>query len=355
MELFQMKKSTPVWISFENPTGARGAGGTANHGAKGAAFERFEAGEEKVLCDYEGTGIIRRIWMTLEGPDKVETMRDVRLKMFWDSAEIPAVDLPLGDFFCMNLSRQARFENVFFSSPEGKSFNCRIPMPFRSHAKITLTNLTGQPINHLYYDIDLTLEDLPADALYFHTAFQEVENALEQPVEILPRQTGAGRFLGMSMGIFANAEAYGVTWWGEGEVKIYLDGDQAYPSLCGTGTEDYIGTAWSLGPYANLTQGAPIVEPDCGCFYRFHTVDPIYFQKDCRVVLQTIGGAAKEEVLKMLQNGSPLVPITMDGQKDFYCYYGKEAALTQEDDSGWVNFYRQDRYRAVAYYYLNQK
>ena len=281
------------WASPENPRGARGQGGQENGGRKGAAFFVLEAGESRTLAEVKASsGVVRRLWMTLNDRSP-KMLRGLRLEMFWDGATQPAVSAPIGDFFGVGLGRIVPFESALFSSPEGRSFNASVPMPFRTGMRIVLTNDTDARQPQVYYDIDYTLGDtLPADATYFHAYFRrENPTTLQRDYEILPRIAGRGRYLGANLGVIVDGRRYGATWWGEGEVKIYLDGDRERPTLNGTGTEDYIGTGYGQGAYSHRFQGAPIADHDKQryAFYRYHVNDPVYFRADIRVTIQQIG------------------------------------------------------------------
>lgn len=348
--IYRYEKSSPRWIDFENPTGEKGGAARSNHGAKGHPWEHLDIGEEKVLCDLDGSGIVRRIWMTLNDPSP-EMLHKVILKMFWDGAKEPQVMVPLGDFFGMGHGSMERFENACFSTAEGRSFCCRIPMPFKSHCKILLCNQTGFFINNLFYDVDVTLQEVGAEDMLFHAVFRETVSEPEQDVEILPKITGAGRFLGTSITVFPNEAWYGDLWWGEGEVKIYLDGDTDTPTIAGTGTEDYFGSAWGLGEFINQSQGCVKQSGQAVSMYRFHTDDPIFFGADLKVTIQAMGGGAAEKVKRVLEKGYPCVPVTYDDGEFHPIYRTGESA----DLAGWVNFYRSDRYRTVAYYYLKSE
>jgi len=180
----------------------------------------------------------------------------------------------------------------------------------------------------------------------------------KQDFEVLPTVKGKGRFLGMSVGVLADKK-YETTWWGEGEVKIYLDGDTKYPTINGTGTEDYIGTGWGLGSYSNQYQGCPIASDSLNQynFYRWHLPDAMYFNTDIRVTLQQIGGGDYALVKKLVAAGVPLEPISVATEKGFVRLYELKPVPTINDESfpnGWVNFYRVDDYTAVSYFYLNK-
>ena len=302
-QIFQMPKNVESRVSsFENPNGIKGNGGKTNKTAKGNAFETIKESETKTLLDVNGHGIIQRIWLTVNRSPVM--LRTLRLKMFWDGETKPAVDVPMGDFFVFNLGKDAPFQSEFFSSGEGRSFNCYIPMPFRKHAKITLTN-EGKETCMLFYDVDFLVTAVPADALYFHAYWTRKWTG--QPgddFEMLPKVKGRGRFLGVSVGLNVDS-SYGKTWWGEGEVKIYLDGDSKYPTINGTGSEDYLGSAWGLGKFVNRYQGCTIASDSTReyNFYRWHVPDAIYFNKDIRVVIQQIGGGMSTEVQQLFKKG----------------------------------------------------
>ncbi len=345
--LYRYTKSEPRWISFENRTGAKGGGGFENNGAKGHAWEHFFAGEEKVLCDLTASGVLRRIWFTLSDRSEM-TLQNVILRCYWDGSDEPQVDVPIGDFFCMGLGVMRGFENEFFATAEGRSFVCTIPMPFRSRCRVVLVNNTGRKINNLFYDLDLTLEELSDDDMRFHARFSDGVNQLCEDVKILPRVSGSGRFLGTSIAVIPDTERYGELWWGEGEVKIYLDGDRELPTLVGTGAEDYIGSAWELGEFVNRCSGCVTRRGNAVSMYRFHVRDSICFASDIEVTLQAMGGERCEPVRAAIAKGSPLVPVSYDNG-DLHGIYGTDFDGELE---GYVNFYRVDRYRTVAYYYL---
>jgi hypothetical protein len=295
------------WDSPENPTGERGHGGEANGGRKGAAFFVLQAGESRTLAEVRaGSGVVRRLWITLNDRS-AKMLRGLRLEMYWDGAAQPAVSAPVGDFFGVGLGRIVPFESALFSSPEGRSFNASVPMPFRNGMRIVLTNDTDSPQPQVYYDVDYTLGDkLPADALYFHAHFRrENPTTLQRDYEILPRIAGRGRYLGANLGVVVDGHRYGATWWGEGEVKIYLDGDRDQPTLNGTGTEDYIGTGYGQGAYSHRFQGAPIADHEHQrfAFYRYHVNDPVYFRREARVTIQQIG-------FLWSNDGTPEKPVT---------------------------------------------
>jgi hypothetical protein len=278
--------------------------------------------------------------------------------MFWEGETKPAVDVPMGDFCVFNLGKDAPFQSEFFSSGEGRSFNCYIPMPFRKHVKITLTN-EGKETCMLFYDVDFLMTTIPADALYFHAYWtRKWTGNLGDDFEILPKLNGKGRFLGVSVGLNVDS-SYGKTWWGEGEVKMYLDGDSKYPTINGTGSEDYLGSAWGLGKFVNRYQGCTIASDSTReyNFYRWHVPDAIYFNKDIRVVIQQIGGGMSKEVQELFRNGVKLQPVSVAKSDGFLRLFEMENAPALTDNNfpeGWVNFYRIDDYSSVSYFYLDK-
>ncbi len=359
-QLFEIPADADTrWISFENPTGAKGMGAIENKGAKGHASEWIEPGESKVLMDYEGAGIINRIWMTFIERSPA-SLRSIRIEMYWDHAAKPAVSAPLGDFFGIGLGRRTAFQSALFSDPEGKSFNCYIPMPFSKHAKIVFIN-ESKSRQLLFYDINFTALRVPdKSGEYFHAYWSNnAHTRLGEDFPVLPVVTGRGRFLGTNIGIITD-KVYRNTWFGEGEVKIYLDGDQAHPSLAGTGTEDYIGSAWNLGAFAHLYQGAPVVDKEKGqfAFYRYHVPDPVFFRTSCKVIIQQMGGGGRDSIRAIIKAGGKARPVSVMTSKGLVQLMETRGYPDLFNDQfpkeEWVNFYRIDQYTATAYFYLDK-
>lgn len=343
--LFEMPDGVESrWASAENPTGEKGRAGQANGGRKGSPSILLKAGESRVLAESAGvSGTVRRIWMTF--PDRSPYMlRGLRIDMFWDGARTPAVSAPVGDFFGVGLGRTAAFESALFSNPEGRSFNCVVPMPFKTGMQIVITNESQADVTELFYQVDYTLGDAHgANTLYFHVHYRrENPTQLQRDYTVLPRVEGRGCYLGANFGVIIDRKTYFDTWWGEGEVKVYLDGDQECPTLSGTGTEDYIGSAWGLGQFANELQGCPVADGagGCWCFYRYHVPDPVVFYRDVRITIQQIGYLADDTRAPLVQAGRRLVragpgQVEMDISLD-----GK--------------FERQDDWSSCAYFYLDR-
>ena len=359
-QLYELPAGTETqWVSLENASAGKGKGGMENKGAKGHASEWVKAGERKVMMDYNGAGVINRIWMTIIERSPA-SLRSIYIEMYWDGAAKPAVSVPLGDFFGIGLGRRTAFQSALFSDPEGKSFNCFIPMPFKKHAKIVFVNESKHD-QLLFFDVNFTkVKKHPQEIAYFHACWtSSADGRLGDDFEILPQVKGKGRFLGTNLSIIPD-KVYGDTWFGEGEIKMYLDGDKQYPTLVGTGTEDYVGSAWNLGPFAHLYQGAPIVDKQKGqyAFYRYHIPDPVYFQTDCRVTIQQMGGGGRDKIRAIAKAGGKVKPVSVMTQKGLIKLLEEPAYPDLMDDrfpaDEWVNFYRVDNYSATAYFYLDK-
>ena len=343
------------WLSPENYDGARGAGGKTTFGRKGSACRgNLKAGETWVLGEGAGTGTIRRFWITVSDWSP-EILRGLVLRMFWDGAGKPAVEVPLADFFCSHHGRHHVFSNTWFNNPEGRNWNCMIPMPFRKSFRITVTNEAARDLPMFWYHIDYTLGDKhDANTGYFHTYWnRENPSTLRRDFKILPKISGRGRYLGCSLGLITRP--WYKTWWGEGEVKIFLDGDTEYPTLCGTGTEDYICSAWGIGNFSLPWYGYyshPVADPDRmqASMYRLHGPDPIYFKKELRVDLQQIGYWGGEGTIRQLAaTGHPGILSAGDGTKFF-----TTEQLVSSPKTPVSLFEREDDWCCTAYFYLDR-
>ena len=328
-------------ITFENPTGARGAGGQTCGGRKGAPSRRLEPGGRVVLADLDGPGTVRHVWMTFP-PAPPEVMRALWMEVFYDGSDSPSISVPCLDFFGLPHGRPVAYDSALMSVHEGRGFNAYVPLPFRRHLRIEVTNGAARPLD-LYYQIDCTLEPRWShERGYLHATFRrENPTALRRDFVITDGLCGPGRFLGCAVGVRVIDPAM---WYGEGEVKVYRDGDTTYPTICGTGLEDYVGTAWGMGPHHTLYAGAPLEvrsptggpNPEFVGFYRWHVPDPIMFRHDLRVTIQQIGYAAffeaQESVFEqyartnpaagrgwLREPGSPLLAWGIAERVDDYC------------------------------------
>ena len=346
--LYKIPKGVSTrWASPENTKAENGKGGQVDDGRKGAPCFPIEPGESVILAEENNiSGTIRRIWITIE-PRSSLMLRGLRLDFFWDASIKPAVSVPLGDFFGHGLGRMATFESALFTSPEGRSFNCYVPMPFKTAMKIIVTNECTERIANFFYDIDYTIGDQHEDDVSYFHAFYNRENSTTERKDyaILPEIKGSGRLLGCNIGVTANKVLYSNSWWGEGEVKIYLDGDKELPTLCGTGTEDYIGTGWGQGKYSHLYQGCTLADEEKMqyCFYRYHIADPVYFSSDIRMTIQQIGYLDSKTRKYLHYNDHPIYS-TRNKLMDF----SKSAVST---NCG--TFERHDDFSSCCYFYLD--
>ena len=302
-------------ISPENFAGEPGRGGMATEGT-GARAARglgqgwkvspsvpIAPGQTFTLAAIEGSGAIQQIWIT---PAHV-AWRDLILRIFWDDQSHPSVEVPLGDFFACGWGQYAQVSSLAVCVNPGRAFNCYWEMPFRKGARITLENRSPSDRAIVYYQINYTLTEVPADAAYFHARFNRT-NPLPFKTDyvILDGVRGKGQYVGTYM-------AWGVNnagWWGEGEIKFFLDDDRQFPTICGTGTEDYFCGAYNFDagtvdpafprayvefttPYSGLPQ---VIRPD-GTYrsqqrfgmYRWHITDPVRFETAIRVTIQALG------------------------------------------------------------------
>lgn len=285
-------------ISFENPTGDRGAGGKAASnlgvGRKGAPCRTIAPNETVTLCDVNGPGTIRHIWMT--SGQAQSALLGMVIRAYWEGQPYPSIEAPLGNFFGVShgvIKKQAYQSAVHAVNPSA-GMSIYLPMPFQQKARITLTNESSEP-QILYYSIDYTVGDNHEEPMgRLHILYRrENPTQLKQDFEILPHRTGTGRYLGCVLGI----RTLKPEWWGEGEVKVYLDGDKEFPTLVGTGTEDYIGQSWGLQDVTYLYGGTnlysgeavPTQKDALISIYRWHILDPVYWKKEVRITIQQIG------------------------------------------------------------------
>lgn len=302
--LFLRRNAVSCSISAENPDGSPGGGGratpkttlhpaSAHHarelgtGWKLSPCIAIGPGETATLMNTEGPGCIRHIWVTLSE----RFYRRAVLRVYWEGQAHPSVEVPIGDFFCNSWdARQNILSQPINVNPTG-GMNFYFPMPFRQHARITVENQSDEEMPNLFYQIDYTLEPVHHEALYFHATWRRTNPVpSKQNHLLLDRVEGQGQFVGT----FVSWEQRSEGWWGEGEIKIWLDDDAEYPTICGTGTEDYFGGAWCFGsdfsaPYLGYQK---VSGDDVGSrmtMYRFHVLDPIFFKKRIRIEVQAIG------------------------------------------------------------------
>jgi len=275
-------------ISYENPTGEPGQGGKAASklgvGRKGSPAKTLKPGEVSVLCDIKGPGAIRHIWITTRG--EPVNLRSMVVRAWWDGQEHPSIECPVGDFMGIAHGHVRAYQSAVHSVGQRAGMNIWLPMPFASRARFTMTN-EGKTPQPLFYQIDYTIGDrLPPLFGRLHVLFRrENPTTMKKDFELLPRRTGPGRFIGSVIGI----RALSGNWWGEGEIKVYMDGDKEFPTICGTGSEDYVGLSWGIQQTPFLFNGCSLNENGYVCMYRWHLPDPILWKKEARITIQQIG------------------------------------------------------------------
>lgn len=312
--IYRLSNAKTRSISPENFTGEKGKAGmaipsdkaapnTANasnaardlgQGWKINPFIRIKSGENMTIAEIEGPGSIQHIWMTPTGNWRYTIMR-----IYWDDEAEPSVECPVGDFFGMGWGEYAPLTSLPICVNPGSAFNSYWPMPFRKKCKITMENINDKDAMTLYYQVDYTLTDVPADAGYFHAQYRRSNPNTTSDYTIIDNVKGKGQYVGVYL-------AWGVRnngWWGEGEIKFFMDGDTKFPTICGTGTEDYFCGSYNFDrggqykefctPYSGLVQvikgdGSYKTQQRFGLF-RWHILDPIRFDKDLKVTIQDLG------------------------------------------------------------------
>src|SRR5271157_41625 len=296
-------------ISAENPYGEKGQGGKATGGGGAVAARELGQGwkispciniparQSVTLADIQGPGAVQHIWMTMHP----SLWRRLALRFYWDDETAPSVEVPVGDFFCSGWGVRCNIASLPVAVNPAGGFNCYWEMPFRRRARITIENLTPDEAHDFFYQIDYTLTEVPDDRAYFHAQWRRSNPVKPKQVHtLLDGVRGQGHYVGtyLAWGSHNN------DWWGEGEVKFYLDADGEWPTICGTGTEDYFGGAWNFEypeekyglystPFLGLIQ---VIQPD-GLYasqqrfglYRWHIQDPVRFHQDLRVTIQDLG------------------------------------------------------------------
>ncbi len=261
--------------------------------APGATREVFKA---------DGPGVVTHIWFTIAA-DSAFHLKELVLRMYWEGSARPSVETPVGDFFGLNLGQYVLYQSAFLNCSPVKALNAYFAMPFRSSARMTITNEGAQKVGAFYSNIDYQLvASLPDDALYFHAQYRQsapptpssnawetngdanaLRNTDGRGNHVFVETRGRGHLLGVTMGVLQNQEY----WMGEGDEMIFVD-DESKPVIVGTGTEDYFCGAWDFGgrdeavPFGNLWNGAPLIqsaERSGGryCLYRWHADNPVTF------------------------------------------------------------------------------
>src|SRR5574340_367988 len=242
--LYRLSNAQSRSISPENFTGEKGKAAMATEGTgKNASRElgqgwkvspsvRIPAKSTFTLAEVDGSGAIQQIWMT---PAPIDKTRLNILRFYWDGETEPSIEVPLGDFFACGWAKYCQINSLAVCVNPGSALNCYWTMPFHKKAKITMENIDDKDMV-LYYQINYTLTDVPQDAACFHAQFRRVNKLKAKDVyTILDGVRGRGQYVGT----YLAWEVHSPGWWGEGEIKFFMDGDKEFPTICGTGTEDY--------------------------------------------------------------------------------------------------------------------
>lgn len=302
-------------VCAENPTGEKGKGGMAvpnptepkpaasaraaddlGQGWKVRPFIRVNARETAVLMDVAGSGIIQHIWL-VEGLN-----RGMVLRFYWDGEETPSIEAPAPDFFAVGHGRFAQVNSLPVVVNPANALNCFWPMPFRSRARITLANETDKDVELVAYQVTYLETEIPTAAGTFHAQYRRASTAERNPYTILDGVKGQGLYAGTFLAWTQMEKG----WFGEGEIKFYLDGDDRFPTICGTGTEDYfMGSYGFPRPFTTAYSGTVLPTsdgaepPNFWSLYRWHIQDPIHFEKDLRVTIQALGWGSDGKYKKM--------------------------------------------------------
>lgn len=295
--------------ALTRPRDAVSARVASNHPEAWANWDnrRVQPGETYTLADLEGPGIIHHMWFTFpdSGPswianDGCAAPDEIVLRMYWDGSDQPAVEAPLGDFFAAGFGRRAAVRSVPVQVQGGDSYNCFWAMPFFKSARITLTNESDRVLTALYYQIDYTNEaSLPADSAYFCAQYRQefpTEMGHDYLVADIDAPDGGGQYVGTVLSVRSRSPQ----WFGEGDDKFYIDGEQ-HPSIWGTGTEDYFLNAWGMQedtfPFFGVSRcdGMLAELGDTGTMYRWHIEDPVRFRKSLRFELEHKGWMSADE------------------------------------------------------------
>ena len=275
-------------ISFENPTGQPGTGGKATSnlgpGRKGAPARDIKPSETVPLCDIKGPGAIRHIWMTTDSA--VPVQRACVVRVWWEDQDHPSIECPIGDLFGFAHGKIISYQSAVHSCGPTGGRNLWLAMPFIKRARMTFSN-EGEKTVPLFYQIGYTLGDkLPKDVGRLHVLFRrENPTTVKKDFELLPPRNQKGRFIGSIIGI---RNLHPDQWWGEGEIKAYLDGDQEWPTIVGTGSEDYVGLAWGIQQAPFLYNGCSLNQKNFVSMYRWHLLDSIAWHKQGRITIQQI-------------------------------------------------------------------
>lgn len=324
-------------VSPENMTGEKGKGGMATEGSASQQSGEWgqgwkvnpylvsDAGSTLVLADVKGQGAIKHIWIT----ESAKAGRLLILRIYFDGYKNPAVEVPLSDFFCNADNHDFRpLSSLPVTFNAGKGMNCYFEMPYFKGFRVEIENI-GTDECKIYYQIDCEEKEISPDSLYFHAQFRRTNPLpFKQPYTILDGIKGHGHYVGtyMHWGVKSNG------WWGEGEIKFYIDGDKEFPSICGTGTEDYFCGAYNFDVegkykefctmYAGLNKVSTTDETYRSQknfdMYRWHITDPIYFKEDLKVTIQALGWHSGHRYMPLMDDISSVAYWYSDNLDDEY-------------------------------------
>jgi hypothetical protein len=221
-----------------------------------------------------------------------DALRSLVIRAYWENQEHPSIECPLGDFMGFAHAKVMSYQSAVHSVGQKAALNIWLPMPFEKRAKVMLTNESKAKIT-VYYQVDYTIGDVhPKGFGHLHVAFRrENPTILKKDFEILPKRKGVGRFIGTVLGI----RTLEGLWWGEGEIKIYKDGDTEFPTICGTGSEDYVCLSYGMQQTPFLYHGCSLNQDGFISMYRWHLLAPIYWKQECRITIQQIGCCREQE------------------------------------------------------------
>jgi hypothetical protein len=259
-------------------------------------FIIINSGETITIAEMDGPGAIQHIWMTPTGNWQFSIIR-----FYWDDEKTPSIEAPVGAFFGMGWNEFAHLNSLAVAVNPGSAFNCYWKMPFRKKCKITMENVNPTEAMRLYYQVDYTLTEVGQDEGYLHAQYRRANPTTGALHTILDGVKGKGHYVGTYMALGVNNNG----WWGEGEIKFFMDGDKDFATIVGTGTEDYFCGSYNFEnktthqyqefstPYAGLHQ---VIRPD-GVYksqqrfgmYRWHIMDPVRFDSDLKITIQDLG------------------------------------------------------------------
>lgn len=325
--LYKISNAKTRSVSPENFTGEPGKGGMATvdkndlkhparelgQGWKVSPFVIIDSGKTFTLAEINGEGAIQHIWMTPTG-----NWRYSILRFYWDDEKEPSVEVPVGDFFGMAWGEYAHLNSLAMTVNPGSAFNSYWQMPFRKKCRITMQNISTEKM-YLYYQVDYTLTNVPSDAAYFHAQFRRSHPTKGALFTLVDNIKGKGQYVGTFLALGVNNNG----WWGEGEIKFFIDGDRQFPTVNGTGTEDYFCGSYNFEnqkthqyqPFSTAYAGLHQVTRPDGLYnsqqrfgmYRWHILDPVRFDKELKVTIQDLGWRSGGRFLQQQSDMSSVV------------------------------------------------